>query len=80
MEDRGPALGQLDLPALVIHGERDPLVPLEAGRITADVIAAARLKVLRGAGHMFFHTNTWITLATELIWFLDEVGAGTDSR
>ena len=30
-EDRRPALANLDVPTLVIHGNADPLVPVEAG-------------------------------------------------
>ncbi len=45
-------LGDLDLPVLVIHGDEDPLVPLEHGAATADAIAGARLLVLPGAGHI----------------------------
>jgi pimeloyl-ACP methyl ester carboxylesterase len=44
-------LGQLDVPALVVHGEADPLVPVENGRRTADAIPGARLLVLPTMGH-----------------------------
>lgn len=48
---RTKALRQLCLPSLVIHGDRDPLVPLRAGVATARAIAGARLMVLDGVGH-----------------------------
>ena len=41
----------LDLPALVIHGDSDRLVPLRAGRHTARCIPGARLEVIEGLGH-----------------------------
>jgi pimeloyl-ACP methyl ester carboxylesterase len=44
-------LGAVDVPALVVHGEVDPLVPLENGRRTADAIPGARLLVLPTMGH-----------------------------
>jgi pimeloyl-ACP methyl ester carboxylesterase len=44
-------LGALDLPALVVHGEADPLVPVENGRRTAEAIPGARLLVLPTMGH-----------------------------
>lgn len=44
-------LGALDVPALVIHGEADPLVPVENGRRTAIAIPGARLLVLPTMGH-----------------------------
>jgi pimeloyl-ACP methyl ester carboxylesterase len=48
---RREALGGLQLPSLVIHGEQDPLVPLECGRATAAAIPGARLLTLPGMGH-----------------------------
>jgi pimeloyl-ACP methyl ester carboxylesterase len=45
------ALGELDVPALVVHGEVDPLVPVENGRRTAEAIPGARLLVLPTMGH-----------------------------
>lgn len=48
---RREALGRLDVPALVIHGAADPLVPVEAGRATAAAIPGAELLVFEGMGH-----------------------------
>lgn len=48
---RKAALGRLDLPALVIHGEADRLVPIENGRRTAAAIPGARLLTIPGMGH-----------------------------
>ena len=44
-------LRTLDVPALVVHGAVDPLVPVENGRRTADAIPGARLLVLPTMGH-----------------------------
>lgn len=44
-------LRTLDLPALVVHGEVDPLVPVENGRRTAEAIPGARLLLLPTMGH-----------------------------
>ena len=49
--DRTQALGRLAIPALVIHGEADPLVPVAAGLRTAEAIPGARLMVVPGMGH-----------------------------
>ncbi len=67
MEDRGPALRSVGVPALVIHGEEDPLVPWVGGEITAQAIPNARLVTLRGAGHMFFDSPTWARIAEEIL-------------
>ena len=47
-------LGQIAVPTLVLHGERDPAVPVANARILADAIPGARLEVLPGAGHIVF--------------------------
>lgn len=49
--DRSAALAQVAAPALVIHGQADPLVPVEAGRATAAAIAGATLLEVEGLGH-----------------------------
>jgi pimeloyl-ACP methyl ester carboxylesterase len=49
--DRAPALGRLTVPSLVIHGENDPLVPPDNGRLTAAAIPGARLLIIPGMGH-----------------------------
>ena len=48
---RVEALGSLRVPALVIHGDADRLVPLEEGRATAAAIPDARLEIVEGMGH-----------------------------
>ena len=48
---RTAALRQLDVPAVVIHGESDPLVPLRAGLATARAIRGAELITIPGMGH-----------------------------
>lgn len=45
------ALGEVDLPTLVIHGEADPLVRPSWGRATAQAIPGAELLVIPGMGH-----------------------------
>jgi len=48
---RVAALRTLDVPTLVVHGEVDPLVPVENGRRTAEAIPGARLLLLPTMGH-----------------------------
>lgn len=50
-EGRRERLRRLDLPALVIHGVDDPLVPVECGQATAEAIPGAELLLLDGMGH-----------------------------
>jgi pimeloyl-ACP methyl ester carboxylesterase len=44
-------LASLTMPALVIHGGADPLVPIAAGYDTAEAIPGARMLVIDGMGH-----------------------------
>jgi pimeloyl-ACP methyl ester carboxylesterase len=45
------ALSNLTIPALVIHGEEDPLMPVENGRLIAAAIPGARLLTFPEMGH-----------------------------
>jgi pimeloyl-ACP methyl ester carboxylesterase len=49
--NRKPALAKLALPTLVIHGECDPLVPVEHGKDTAEAVPGAELLIIAGMGH-----------------------------
>ncbi len=49
--DRRKLLRTITVPTLVIHGASDPLVPLAAGRDTAQQIPRASLLVIEGMGH-----------------------------
>lgn len=45
-------LGRIHAPTLVIHGDVDPLVPVENGRLLAERIDGARLIVYPDTGHI----------------------------
>jgi pimeloyl-ACP methyl ester carboxylesterase len=49
--DRRPSLASVTVPTLVIHGVDDPLIPVEAGKDTAQVIPGAKLLIIDGMGH-----------------------------
>lgn len=49
--DRSWQLRRITAPALVIHGTADPLLPLAAGRETADLIPDSRFEAIDGMGH-----------------------------
>ena len=51
--DRRRMLAKITAPTLVIHGAADPLVPVAAGRDTAQHIRGAQLRVIDGMGHDF---------------------------
>jgi len=49
--DRSALLRKIRCPALVIHGDADPLVPCACGIDTARQIPGARLELIEGMGH-----------------------------
>lgn len=49
--DRTKMLEKLDVPTLVLHGEDDPLIPVEHGHATAAAIPGAKFKTIDGWGH-----------------------------
>lgn len=50
---RNAALAKLNVPALVLHGAADPLVPVEGGKDTAAAIPGCRLEIVDGMAHDF---------------------------
>jgi pimeloyl-ACP methyl ester carboxylesterase len=52
--DLRAVLPAIRVPALVLHRQADPMIPLDHGRYLADHIAQARLTVVPGADHWFF--------------------------
>jgi pimeloyl-ACP methyl ester carboxylesterase len=48
---RKEALKSVNVPTLVIHGDADPLVPVEGGKDTAASIPGAKLLIIEGMGH-----------------------------
>jgi pimeloyl-ACP methyl ester carboxylesterase len=51
-------LGNLDVPARVVTGDSDTLVPPENSRILAERIPCAELTVLEDSGHIAVHEHT----------------------
>jgi pimeloyl-ACP methyl ester carboxylesterase len=51
--DRRSQLRQLEVPAVVLHGRADPLIPVACGIDTAANLAGAELRIVEGMGHDF---------------------------
>ncbi len=49
--DRSWQLTRIQTPTLVIHGTEDPLLPMEAGQETANLIPNAQFVAIEGMGH-----------------------------
>jgi peroxiredoxin len=49
---------QIDIPTLVVHGDKDAIVPMEvSGKRAADIIPDADLKVIKGGPHGLVFTH-----------------------
>lgn len=55
LEKSRGVLQKIDVPALVIQGEADPLVLPRDGQALAHAIPGSNLALIPGMGHMFFH-------------------------
>ena len=49
--NRKKMLQNVIAPTLVLHGDSDPLVPVECGVDTAQAIPGAKLEIIEGMGH-----------------------------
>jgi 3-oxoadipate enol-lactonase len=65
-------LPTLQVPALVLHGTDDRLVPVENARLLAGRIPGAELRLLEGAGHVY-HSEQPETADAAVLAFLDDV-------
>lgn len=57
---REEVLAKLGVPALVIHGTEDPLIPIIGGELTAKAIPGAELIAIDGMGHELFSPSAAI--------------------
>lgn len=71
-EDFRQDLQRMDVPTLIIHGDSDRIVPLEAsGQRTAKLVKGARLVVVKGGPHCITWTHAE-EVTSELVSFLGE--------
>ena len=63
--DRRSLLSSIKVPTLVIHGADDPLIPVEGGKDTAQVIPGARLFIINGMGHDM-PKGVWVKIVTAI--------------
>jgi len=65
--NRKGALQGVKVPTLVIHGDADPLVSVEAGKDIAHTVPGAELIILEGMGHDLPHGEGWAQIAEHII-------------
>ena len=66
-ENRVPALANVTVPTIVIHGTSDPLVPVEGGKDTAEAIPGAQLLLIEGMGHDLPHGGAWPSIVDVIV-------------
>ncbi|HEX6969187.1 MAG TPA: alpha/beta hydrolase [Micromonosporaceae bacterium] len=64
--DRRKELAGLSIPALVVHGESDPVWNVAGGRATAEAIPGARLVTVPGMGHGVLPRAVWPRVIDEI--------------
>jgi len=50
------------IPALIVHGDEDQMVPVESGRLLHKLIPESHMVELKGAGHLFWITHLHDTI------------------
>ncbi|MGG4490278.1 alpha/beta fold hydrolase [Metabacillus idriensis] len=65
-EDYLDRMGEIDVPAVIIHGTDDPALPFEHGLALAKAIPQAEFVKLEGTGHEI-HTEDWSKIIESVI-------------
>jgi pimeloyl-ACP methyl ester carboxylesterase len=73
--NRKGALQGVKVPTLVIHGDADPLVSVEAGKDTAKAVPGAELIIIEGMGHDLPHGEAWVKIANHIIAHAEKAGS-----
>jgi pimeloyl-ACP methyl ester carboxylesterase len=68
-------LPQVKAPTLILHGDRDILVPVENADILHERIAGSQVRIIEGTGHCFFWERS-DEVIEEIVGFLSGVAVG----
>lgn len=60
---RSALLAEVRMPTLVVHGERDPIFPVEHGRRLVQLIPSAKGLFLADAGHVLLYPPMPVVMA-----------------
>ena len=75
--DLRDAVSDINIPALLIHGEKDNICPVGAGKYLAENLPNAKLEIFKDAGHAPFLTRR-AEFNAAVKKFLEVVGYGND--
>lgn len=73
-DGRRERLRSLKTPTLVLHGDRDTVVPIEHGKDIAAAVPGARFREIKGLGHGTAFPTLWAEMVREISDFTAEVG------
>jgi len=73
--NRKSPLASISVPTLVIHGNDDPLMPVECGKDTAEAVPGAELKIIDGMGHDLPHGGAWPQIISAIVDHTHKVDA-----
>lgn len=74
LSDRTEELNSIKAPTLIIHGDKDYLVPSSrGGEATAEGIPGAKFQSIPGMGHMFFNHELEEKIVTSITDFLRSI-------
>ena len=68
-------LSQIKSPTLILHGNRDILVPAENAEILHEQIPGSRVRIVQGTGHCFFWEEPE-EVVQEVVGFLSKASVG----
>ena len=73
-KDRASYLKKLAIPALIVHGDDDPVIPLAGGKATVDAIPNAEMKIIKGMGHAIPNLEAyWSDILDEMVKHMTSV-------
>jgi len=73
--DTHDRLSQIKSPTLILHGDRDILVPAENAEILHEQIPGSRVRIVQGTGHCFFWEEPE-EVVQEVVGFLSKASVG----
>jgi pimeloyl-ACP methyl ester carboxylesterase len=77
--DRVELLKSIRRPTLVIHGDRDPLLPLPHGEHVAALVPGAQMRIIEGMGHCLEPRVSEMIVA-EMITFIGPIESPYEAR
>jgi len=62
-------LSKIKCPVLILHGEKDDVVPLEDSKKAIKILENSKLDIIPGLGHRFRYDDKKISLKLSVEWF-----------